>query len=304
MTTNIIPILLVTGFLGSGKTTFINWLIHKVPEKKISLILNEFGDIKLESQFIKKEGIGLVTELANGCMCCVAKSDIPRIIHYTLENAPQTEQIVIEASGLSDPDPLRKILGGQELSSIIYLDTVLCVVDAVNFETESKTHSLVLSQIGDADLILLSKTEGVSKEQLDLLVSQISSIGIGTKVILWDAHMDPVFFLNQKFSPKKTVGDRPSHIHENIHEYWYTTNSKMDINKVTTIFQSLPKSIIRAKGYLHTSNGRVLLQYVGTRLEFSKGEVSEKDLNKTAILLLGTNIDEISLTQTLDSCKI
>ena len=60
-----IPVILVTGFLGAGKTTFINTLISQFPDKKISLILNEFGEIKLESQFVEKKGIGLVTELSN-----------------------------------------------------------------------------------------------------------------------------------------------------------------------------------------------------------------------------------------------
>lgn len=104
------PVLLVTGFLGSGKTTFLNWLIQTHPNIKISLILNEFGDVKLESQFIKEHEGGEVIELANGCMCCVANSDIPRIVRLILENAPHTEYIVIEASGLSDPDPIREVL--------------------------------------------------------------------------------------------------------------------------------------------------------------------------------------------------
>jgi len=298
-----VPILLVTGFLGAGKTTFINWLIHAVPDKKISLILNEFGDIKLESQFIQKEGIGLVTELANGCMCCVAKSDIPRVIKYMLDNAPSTEAIIIEASGLSDPDPLRDVLQSGDLTTLIKLDTIVCIVDGENFETQAKNHPLIISQIGDADLIVLSKIKNLEAAKINELFSSISNIGMGTKVITWNDSIKPGYFFDTNLSQVKPKGsDVHTHQHEHVEEYWYTSDHEMELTKLQSFFRSLPTTIMRAKGYTKAGEKQILIQYVGRKFELSAG--SGDSPTTTAILFLGNNIDIAGMESELDDCRI
>lgn len=301
-----IPILLVTGFLGAGKTTFINWLIHKLPNSKISLILNEFGDIKLESQFIEKEGIGLITELANGCMCCVAKSDIPRVIRYTLDNAPSTETILIEASGLSDPDPVRDVLQEGDLTSLVHLNTIVCIVDALNFEKQKNVYPIILSQIGDADLVLLSKTKGLAETEIVRLKTIIENIGMSTKVLIWDDALNPNYFLDshlEKIAIPRALHD---HIHEDIDEYWYLSDKALDPQKLYAVFASLPKNIIRSKGYSHTDSGKYMIQFVGSKLELSSayyvGAGSSRPI--TGILFLGTNLDQDQISSLLDDCRI
>jgi G3E family GTPase len=297
-----VPILLVTGFLGAGKTTFINWLIHAVPEKKVSLILNEFGDIKLESNFIQKEGIGLVTELANGCMCCVAKSDIPRVIKYTVENAPMTETILIEASGLSDPDPVRDVLQSEDLAPLIRLDTIVCIVDGENFETQAKDHPIVISQIGDADLIVLSKIDKLPQEKIDELILTIGNIGMGTKIIPWNDSMKASYFFDTNLTQIKPKGSEVNtHEHEHIDEYWYTSDHEMDLTKLQSFFSSLPRTIIRAKGYTKSKDQQILIQYVGRKFELSAGAGDSPVI--TAILFLGNNIDVVGMESVLNACQ-
>lgn len=304
MTTQPIPILLVTGFLGAGKTTFINWLIHALPDKKISLILNEFGDIKLESQFIEKQGIGLVTELANGCMCCVAKSDIPRVIRYTLDNSPATETILIEASGLSDPDPVRDVLQAGDLTSIVRLDTVVCVVDALNFARDKESHPIIMSQIGDADIILISKSNELSSEDKASLVSTISNIGIGTKVLVWDDNLNPSIFLDPRIEQKLITKATHEHVHEQVDEFWYISDNALNPQLLHQTFASLPSSIIRAKGYSMGDGDKLLIQFVGSKLALSYGENETESGQRTAILFLGNHLDSDVIKSKLDDCRI
>ena len=179
-----VPVLLITGFLGSGKTTFINWILKERPNDNISIILNEYGSIQLESQFLETRPFGVVSELANGCMCCVAKDDIPRVIEYILEKAPHTSQIIIEASGLSDPDPVALALQEGRLIESIRLDTIVAIIDAVNFEDHKKKFPIVMSQVADADLLVLSKATEISKDQETTLVDHLRSIGLNTKVLV------------------------------------------------------------------------------------------------------------------------
>jgi G3E family GTPase len=300
-----IPILLVTGFLGAGKTTFLNWLIHTHPQLKVSLILNEFGDVKLESQFIKKSSGGDVTELANGCMCCVAKSDIPRVINYILDNSPQTEYILIEASGLSDPDPIHEALQSPNLTERIRLDSILCIADAVNFEKNSREHSIVMSQVGDSDIVLISKTVEAGEETVARIKKLLTGIGTGTKVLEFSNDLEPRLFLDpdiktkgnkyeNKYENEKldTDEEHHHHTHEPMQEYWFKSDKDIDLNKLQELMRMAPAGIIRAKGFINSQKHKYLLQYVGTKLELEESNWQPLEHKTTNLLFLGKNFDE------------
>ena len=300
-----IPVLLVTGFLGSGKTTFLNWLIHTHPDKKISLILNEFGDVKLESQFIEQNSGGEVAELANGCMCCVAKSDIPRVIDLILERSPQTQYIIIEASGLSDPDPIHDALRSRGVSEKVTLSSVLCIVDAVNFENTRSDHSIVMSQIGDADVIILSKVKEAGEETTQRVKNFIESIGVNTKVILWDDDLDPDLFLMSDEHLKDRIvnrsEDQHDHEHEQYDEYWFSTEHQMDLDLFKDAMNSLPSNIVRSKGYVFSNNKKYMLQYVGGKLEITGSEWGDENPD-TKVLFLGKGLDKDEIEGKMLSC--
>lgn len=304
---NKVPILLVTGFLGSGKTTFLNWLIHTHPDLKISLILNEFGDIKLESQFIKEHDGGEVAELANGCMCCVAKSDIPRIVRLILENSPQTEYIIIEASGLSDPDPIRAALQDPDLVENVRLENTLCIVDAVNFEETRDEHQIVMSQIGDADVIIISKVKEAGSEIAVRVKKFIESIGVGTKVILWDGNMHPEDFLNQQQASdrkeEKEHDHNHHHMHEKYDEYWFKSDKQIDLIRFSDLMRRLSNNIVRSKGYIYTQDIKVMVQFVAGLLETSGADWGNEKPH-TAVLFLGKNIDVTTLRKDLKACEM
>ncbi len=303
-----IPLLLITGFLGAGKTTFLNWLIHTHPELKVSLILNEFGDIKLETQFITENAGGQVAELANGCMCCVAKSDIPRVVNYILEHSPQTEYIVIEASGLSDPDPINEALQTPPLNQQIRLDTILCIVDALNFEATKNEHSIIMSQVGDADIVLISKVKEAGPETVDRIKRQLERIGLGTRVITWDQNLPPALFLDpdiaHRSAPLSSSAPVPTehrHDHEQYQEFWYQQAESMDPAKFTEVMRHLPATVIRAKGYINVEGQKMMVQYVGSKLELIPGEW-QGETPTTVLLFLGKDFDQAQLKAQLGEC--
>lgn len=296
-----LPIFLITGFLGSGKTTFINWILHKYPTAHISVILNEFGDMKLESAFVQKH-TGSVIELANGCMCCVAKSDIPRVVEYILKNSPQTEYILIEASGLSDPDPIKEVLDTPPLNAFVYLHTTLCIIDTTTFMDTYKDHPLVLSQAGDADAIIFSKLSACPPEKLETTKHIVTTNLSHTPTYDWsDAFDMEVFSLRQ--SVKSQTGDDHHHLHEVFEQYWFTTDEPIDMKKFEKSFETLDPMVYRAKGrVMDSSNTLHLVQYVSSNLviEASK-EVPTNP--KTAILFLGEKLDTSLLGSLFESTK-
>ena len=295
----VVPTILITGFLGSGKTTLINQLLTDHPDKKISLILNEFGDIKLESKFVEVKGLGMVSELSGGCLCCVANVDLPRLIRYTLEQAPQTEYLVIEASGLSDPDPVRATLTSPGLASLISLNTVLAVVDADNFVNVVMDHPLVLSQIAEADYALISKTTNHPKKEVDDLVRRVSSIGLGTKTFVWDSSFDTSIIFDPPLSPHQHDETEHHHAHTAYDQYYYLSKDKHDISLIQRVLSSLPDNILRVKGY----SGTHLLQKVGHHIDIRQS-TGNNDKYHTAILVIGTSIDKDNLNQQFATCRV
>lgn len=302
-----IPILLVTGFLGSGKTTFINWLLEKHSDLKVSVILNEFGDIKLESQFVKQHSEEIL-ELANGCMCCVAKSDIPRVIRYILDHSPQTKYILIEASGLSDPDPVREALQSEPVSTMSYLECTVCVVDAVNFEKNRSDHAIITSQIADADLILLNKIEMAGAEQVAKVSSLVHALTPDIRTLEFSESLAPEIFMTRSGPPRPpvTTGEH-HHTHETYDMYWFESEYPLEITKVQEILRCLPQEIIRIKGVVRyqTPDGvhQAQVQRVGSHCTIESHDAKEP-MQKSMILFIGKSIDQENLKVQLNNCRI
>ena len=304
-----VPTLLITGFLGSGKTTFINWLLQNHSDKYISVLLNEFGDEKLESQFIKQKR-GDVIELTNGCMCCLAKSDVPRAIRFILEKSPKTKHLFIESSGLSDPEPVRSILNDPSLSDFIHFDANICIVDALNFTKNLPQHPIILSQVGDADLVIISKVNLCKKEDIDKLTSSLSTIIPGVKLLQFTQTLPAEIFLDQtlKYSHpvQKNLLEKThtSPNHELYNSFIYKTDKEVDISKLIEIIRNLPRQIIRVKGivFVNKKSLKYKIQLVGSRLDVKTQKSSLKTGPKTIILFVGTKFDTKTLAQKLDYC--
>lgn len=291
----LIPIFLITGFLGSGKTTFINWILKKYADTPISIILNEFGNIKLESQFITSHK-GNVVELANGCMCCVAKSDIPRVVEYILKNSPQTQYILIEASGLSDPDPIKEVLAISPLREYVYLHSTLCVIDTQSFLNTYVDHPLVLSQAADADAVIFSKLSLTPPAQVEKVKHVIHTNLSHTPTHDWTDDFDMPMFETGPTPPKKSSSeDEHHHLHEVFEQYWFTTDKPVDIEKLQKAFEMIDTSVYRAKGRATDAQGETyLVQYVAGNLVLEK-TTDPSESPQTALLFLGPKLDSSHL---------
>ncbi|MDI1265392.1 MAG: GTP-binding protein [bacterium] len=152
-----VPILLVTGFLGAGKTTVVNHLLAHAEGRRIAAVVNDFGAINIDAELIAGASDGVVS-LANGCICCSLEGDLLRTLASLLRRDPRPEFIVIETSGIADPADIVRNLMDPMIWREAPLETVLCVVDATT--TLGKLDdALVRSQLRMADVVALSKTD-------------------------------------------------------------------------------------------------------------------------------------------------
>ncbi|MBP5343238.1 GTP-binding protein [bacterium] len=203
-----IPITLITGYLGSGKTTLINYLLKNAQGYKMAVIVNDIGEVNIDADLIEKGGIvsgkdeNLVA-LQNGCICCTLKKDLMEQV-ASLINERRFDHILIEASGICEPVPIAQTLTYMEeellkqgYGKLCKLDAIVSVVDAVRLKDEfscgeslkdvkrgeEDIENLVIQQIEFCDVILLNKSQDVTKDELGMIKKVIKTIQPSAKII-------------------------------------------------------------------------------------------------------------------------
>lgn len=152
-----VPILLVTGFLGAGKTTVVNHLLAHADGRRIAAVVNDFGAINIDAELVAGASDGVVS-LANGCICCSLEGDLLRTISTLLRRDPRPEYIVIETSGVADPGDIVRNLMDPVILREAPLETVLCVMDATT-PAAALDDALQRAQLRVADIVALSKLD-------------------------------------------------------------------------------------------------------------------------------------------------
>ncbi|EGF82726.1 hypothetical protein BATDEDRAFT_22828 [Batrachochytrium dendrobatidis JAM81] len=173
-----IPVTVLTGFLGAGKTTIILSLINKLPPNlKVALLKNEFGDVKVDSELAKENNIQ-VTEMTNGCICCVLVGQMKNAL-LEIRDTLKPDRIIIETSGSAFPAPIAWQI--REMADEGFeLDAIITVIDCVNFTGYQDTSYTARIQAQYTDLILLNKHDQVTERQLDLLIDVVDELNTDT----------------------------------------------------------------------------------------------------------------------------
>ena len=284
-----IPVTIITGFLGTGKTTLIKNVIEKNVSKNIAIIVNEFGDIGVDGNILKSCAIpncpaDNIIELSNGCICCTVADDFIPTVTTLLNIVPQPSQIIIETSGLALPKPLLQAFNWPDISSKITVDGVITLSDAEAISTmrfapsveavesqrladDNVEHDTPLSevfedQINCADVILLTKTDLVNNTQLKTAKNYINKISKRNIPIIENKNggVDTSIILGLGLESEKDLQHRRSH-HDNQsdhHDHEDFENFVLDIDSVEDEAFFVQKvqefinnySILRVKGHV------------------------------------------------------
>uniref|UniRef100_F7E231 CobW C-terminal domain-containing protein n=1 Tax=Ornithorhynchus anatinus TaxID=9258 RepID=F7E231_ORNAN len=189
-----IPVTIITGYLGAGKTTLLNHILTEQHDKKIAIILNEFGEgSALEKSLAISQDGELYEEwleLRNGCLCCSVKDNGLKAIENLMQKKGKFDYILLETTGLADPGAVASMFWvNAELGSDIYLDGIISLVDSkygLKYLTEEKADGLVneaARQVALADLVIINKTDLVSEEELNTLKAAVRSINGLVKIL-------------------------------------------------------------------------------------------------------------------------
>lgn len=176
------PVTVLTGYLGSGKTTLLNRILTENHGKRIAVIENEFGEVGVDQELV----IGAdeeIFEMNNGCICCSVRGDLVRILGDFMKRKEKFDAVVIETTGLADPGPVvQTFFADEEMKSKFRLDSIVTLVDAKHIWEHIDDSSEAKVQVAFADVILLNKTDLVTKKDLQRLMGKIRGINTMAKM--------------------------------------------------------------------------------------------------------------------------
>ena len=301
-----VPVTVVTGFLGSGKTTLIQHLITNANGKKLAVLVNEFGSEGVDGEILKscadancpEENI---VELANGCICCTVADDFIPAMEQLLARRVKPDHILIETSGLALPKPLLKAFDWPEIRSRITVDGVIALADAEavaagrfapdpdaveaqraadeNLDHETPLSEVFEDQIACADIVLLTKADLAGAAGLEAAKAVIAAEMPRPVPMLpvVDGAVDLRVILGLEAAAEDDLAARPSHHDgEDGHEHNDFNSVVIDLPEVADVdaliasVQRLAReqNVLRAKGYIAVRGKpmRLLLQSVGERV--------------------------------------
>jgi G3E family GTPase len=337
-----IPVTILTGFLGSGKTTTLNTIIRENPEKKLAIIENEFGEINIDSDLI----VGIddsIFELSNGCICCSLNDDLVETLQMLLEKTGPLDHLIVETTGIADPGPVAlNFLTDFQIQNVFRLDAIITVVDAQFFLQQLQTTEILTRQIANADIVLINKSDKINSEELNQLKHKILELNPQTDVIQSVfGKVDSVNLLNinafsvgdsfvtlfernrinntkfsiiqntfvAPFSLRESIRPNKSINHFEVASHSFEFPEPLDFMKfdiwVSVLLNLNPENIFRIKGILNFNavNDKVIFQSVYNQFVSASGGHWENEQERISrLVIIGKNISEQELALGLKKC--
>ncbi len=337
-----IPVTIISGFLGAGKTSLLNHILNADHGLRVAVLVNDFGEVNIDTELISGVSGESTINLSNGCICCSIRDDLLEAIVQLIQRPDPPEYIVVETSGVSDPTAVSLTFMSPELRSGARVDSMLTVVDSEQIDQVDRKHrELALDQIAMADIVVLNKVDLVNDEKRGKLADFVKDL-VPRARILETTHgkvpLDLVLGVGtydlRRFSGKSGVdvhvhadgeahdhdhahGSEDEHHHEHSHEHdhtlvfntWsYTTDKPLSHQAVRHAVRTLPATIYRAKGfvYLHEIPSRKgIVHVVGQRARLIIGEPWDDEKPGTQLVFIGEygGIDDCELQSRFDACK-
>ncbi|MER3493813.1 MAG: cobalamin biosynthesis protein CobW [Mastigocladus sp. ERB_26_2] len=320
------PVTIITGFLGSGKTTLLNQILKNKQDLKVAVLVNEFGDINIDSQLLVSIDEDML-ELSNGCICCTINDGLVDAVYRVLEREERIDYLVIETTGVADPLPIILTFLGTELRDLTHLDSILTLVDSEAFNHEHFLSEAALKQITYGDIILFNKTDLVTQEKLDELEAYIREVKAGAKILHTTYGQVPLpLILGVDLTPKDEYSSlieekhEHNHTHEHHHHHHHGHHSHhlendgfisvsfqsdrpFDVHKFENFLnEDIPQDVFRAKGILwfSDSNLRHIFQLSGPRYSLNGDEWLTPPKNQ--LVFIGRNLDANEINSLLNQC--
>ncbi|WP_435608202.1 CobW family GTP-binding protein [Pseudomonas knackmussii] len=298
-----IPVTVVAGFLGAGKTTLLRRLVQQCAGQRLALIVNDFGELNIDAEMIAEQS-DAVYALQNGCLCCTMQDDLLAQLGRLAATQPPLERIVIECSGVADPQPIIQALGYPQLRKHMHLDALITLVDAARLQPlEGEYAQLERRQAAAADLLLLNKADIATPEQLHALRERFGEPRRMLETVQAQIPDELLYGERPDARPQRLLPASGVNHGEMFDSWTWRHNGQLDPQRLRAWLDQLPEGLFRLKGRIQVSGREqpLWLQYVGGRSQFLAAQAEEGDNCLVFIASANAHLRE-SLEAGLEQC--
>lgn len=315
------PVTIVTGFLGSGKTTLVNHMLRSGGLGRVAALVNDFGAVNIDAALIAAVTDNVV-QLTNGCICCTINGDLLAAAERVLALDPPVDRIVVETTGLADPLPVGLTFLQTDLRKRTALDAVITVVDCANFALDLFKTDAAMAQIVHGDIVVLNKTDLIEDSAIRALETRIGLIKRNARMlravhgrvpaaVLLDVPegavaIDPDRAPSHRQGPNRDEHSTHAHHHGRADDgfrafAWNLPGSLSASRFQTWLDHGLPEGVFRGKGLVRfdARPESYVFQLCGGRAAFDRFEGL---LDGTRLVFIGRDIDASLLERDVRAC--
>jgi G3E family GTPase len=319
-----VPVTVITGFLGAGKTTLVNRILREEHGKRIAVIENEFGEVGIDDALVL-DAEEEIFEMNNGCICCTVRGDLIRILSALMRRRDRFDQILIETTGLADPAPVAQtFFVDDEIRDQLRLDAIVTVVDAahvLDHLDEVKPEGVeneAVEQVAFADRMILNKVDLVSSGRLADVEGRLRAINVAADIVRAEnANVDLDFILDVgAFDLQRVLAEDPAFLEQTDHQHDQSVTSvsiKVDGEVVVDrlndwlgeLLSTKGVDIFRSKGILAIAGegNQYVFQGVHMLFDGTEGRPWRADETRTnRMVFIGRNLDRTELETGFLAC--
>jgi G3E family GTPase len=300
-----LPVAIVTGFLGSGKTTLVNHILAQPHGLRIAVMVNEIGDLTIDNELIVGAADDMV-ELGNGCICCSINNDLVDAIFRVLRRETQADYLIVETSGLADPLPVVLTFLRTEFCDAVRIDAIVAIADAESFSLDLFDSRAAGNQLRYADVVLLNKCDLVGPGAAAAIEEKIRAIGDGVRIVRTVRARVPLPLLLSA-GPFRSDRYLAGHGHDHLaadgfDAVSFESEAPFAADRFQSLLEGMPRNVFRGKGilWIEGSDERHVFHLVGRRFTLDKSPEAEPKGNR--LVLIGQNLDGTELRACLASC--
>ena len=297
-----IPVTIIGGFLGSGKTSLLNHIINNTHGKRFAVLVNDFGEINIDAKLVVSVE-GETISLANGCVCCVIRDDLLKEVIRLCERDPLPGHIVIESSGVARPVSVAETFFNPAVQHLVEVQNMITLLDAdLVIDDQADYTDLAYAQVAVADLVVINKTDLVPPQRLETVRKKVEAIV--PRACIWETTFGEVpldlIFDDQMSRVMENLRGKnklltPHHEHHHGEEFatWtFRSQAEWSFNALQLAVEHLPKGIFRAKGMVRLdleTDDYGILQVTGRRgwLRLVEPEPDEDEVVTTELVFIG-----------------
>ncbi len=300
-----IPVVMLTGFLGAGKTTALNSLLASPPEPgaRVAVVVNEFGELGVDAGLV---GPGAVRtwEINKGSLfCACTRADLQRVL-AEIQSAVKPDEVLIEATGLAEPLDLARALDDRALAAAFEMRATVCLVDPLTFPKVARTLVAARTQIREADLVLLNKCDLVDEGALDETEAVVREIHPSVPI-----ERTTHGRLRRDTLPRgarqrqETAGEPRTEPPEGIASVSYQSRTPVDRRRFYDLLDSWRTRCLRAKGQVLFADGALFVEIAGGRLSSRPPLGAGSPEPRTAFVAILEGLDPLEAQAALRDCE-